>query len=140
MDALPAELSEIDLISGHFLGFGWGLVERDGQGWARRLGPDGSTTLLLRVPATCAVSLQLDGAACPPGGFEALSVSVNGRDPEPIWTGLESGKPSLRLQIDRDAVTRAEGCLQILFSMGGGLKSATDRQPVAFAKLNVRPG
>jgi len=139
-DAPPADLSEIDLISGHFHGFGWGVVEPDGQGWARRLGPDGSATLLLRVPASCSVSVQLDGAAYPQSRFEALSVSVNGRSREPIWTGFGSGRPTLRLQIDCNAVTHAEGRLQILFSMSMESKSAADPQRVAFAKLAVRIG
>jgi hypothetical protein len=137
-DASPTDLSEIELVAGRFHGFGWGPVEHHAQGWARRLGPDGRATLLLRVPATSTVWLSLDGADHPRSRFEALSISVNGRSAEPILTGFGSGKPSLRLQIDRNAVARAEGCLEILFSMSRRSKNATDQQPLAFAKLAVR--
>jgi len=137
-DPSPADLSEIDLISGHFQGFGWGLVKPGAEGWARRLGPDGSATLLLLVPATAGVSVRLDGADLPRNRCEALCVSANGQAATPTWTGLGSGKPSLRLEIARNTVIRAQGRLEISFSMSMEPNSAADEQPLAFAKLAVR--
>ena len=137
-DAVPIGLQDIDLISGHFYGFGWGLLERDAQGWARRLGPDGGATLLLRVPATGAVSLWLDGADSPQRRFEALSISVNGRDTEALLAGAGSGKPRLGLAIDHSAVARARGRLEIVFSMSSRSKGAADGQRLAFTSLAVR--
>ena len=137
-DAAATDLSAIDLISGRFHGFGWGLVERSARGWARRLGPDGGATLLLRGPATGAVSVRLDGADYPESRFEALNISVNGRNTEAILAGFGSGKPSLRLQIDRNTVRRAEGRLVITFSMSRRSKNAADQRRLAFTKLIVR--
>jgi hypothetical protein len=130
--------SEIDLISGHFEGFGWGLVEPAAEGWVRRLGPDSGATLLLRMAATVGVSVQLDGAGLPGSRWDALSVSVNGDGAEPTWSGLGSGKPTLRFQIDRKAVMRAKGRLEIVFSMSTDARNATDRLPLTFTKLAVR--
>jgi hypothetical protein len=137
-DASPADPSEIDLISGHFHGLGWGLVEPDARGWARRLGADGSATLLLRVPARSSVSLRLDGPDRPESRFDALGISVNGHLAESISTGIRSGKQSLQLKIDDNAVMRAQGRLQIVISISNRSTKATEPQVPAFAKLAVQ--
>jgi hypothetical protein len=137
-DPLPSGLSEIDLISGHFQGFGWGLVERRAEGWVRRLGPDGGATLLLRAPATSGLSVRLDGADLPRNRCEAISVRVNGQRATPRWSGFGSGKPSLRLALARDTISRAKGRLEISFSTSAGPNSSADESSLVFAELAVR--
>jgi hypothetical protein len=137
-DPSPPDLSEIDLISGHFQGFGWGLVERRAESWARRLSPDGGASLLLRVPSTTGLSVRLDGADLPRNRCAALTVSVNGQRATPRWTGFGSGKPSLHLEIARNTVIRAKGRLEISLSTNMEPNRPADEQPLAFAKLAVR--
>jgi hypothetical protein len=138
IDPSSTDLSEIDLISGRFHGFGWGLVERNVQGWARRLGPAGEATLLLRAPATARVSVRLDGADYSRSRFEALSISVNGRNTEAILAGFASRKPSLRFSIERNVVARAQGRLEILLTMSRRSENDAEEQRLAFTSLAVR--
>jgi hypothetical protein len=124
--------SETDLLCGHFHGFGWGLVERGAPGWARRLGPDGSATLLLRAPSTAAVSLSLRGGHCR-DGVDALAVTVNGRRWTPSWRETDGGAPILQLDIHRAEVAGQHGRLRIDLR-------APPRRKLGFSELAIRLG
>ncbi len=115
LDAKPASLTQpaaIDLVAGRFEGFGWGLVERCAAGWARRLGPDGCASLLLRLRPGTAVSLSFGAAEYPPGRRpgrrDALRITVNGRNATPLWSGR-----NLQIEISRTEVRRERGRLRI---------------------------
>jgi hypothetical protein len=68
----------VDLTAPEFHGFGWGPVRRCGDGWARRLGPDGRAVLLLRVPPHTRMRLRFRGVRLDGSAIEDLGVVVNG--------------------------------------------------------------
>jgi hypothetical protein len=104
----PLDVDRVDLISGHFEGFGWGLVERYQDGWARNLGPDGCATLLLRVPSAASATLELIGV----DSLDTLRVVVNGRGAHPRRIA-GTGRTALFLEIVRREIVRARGCLRV---------------------------
>lgn len=118
----------IDLVTGRFEGFGWGLVEAAAAGWSRLLGPDGGATLLLRVPPGAAVSLSLRGADDGPNAHAALCIAVNGR----AAAASRSGTTAV-VEIDRATTRRARGHLRIELSVGG-------QPPLRFHAIDCRVG
>ena len=112
---VPVDSVAMDLVSGHFHGFGWGLVEHDTHGWSRHIGPDGWAMLLVKVARPCVVQVALlvpDGAKIQP---ETFGIHVNGCAIDVGWSYLTPTGILIDFEVDHDVVEFTGGCLQILF-------------------------
>jgi hypothetical protein len=128
----PLPFGEMDLISGRFHGFGWGLVERCGAGWSRRLGPDRRAMLLLRVPPRPRrLRISLFAGADDEAALGNLLVYVNGRKPDRALYGSRGRRSMLRLELERGRVERAGGGLQVLIC------ATPTAEPVAFTEVRI---
>jgi hypothetical protein len=127
-DIQHAERSGIDLVSGRFHGFGWGLLTRGAQGWARRLGPDGRAVLLARVAPSCRSQVWLRMAEHPPLPPDALDIAVNGKMPEHRFVGAIGGRTLVRFDLGSEAAAVDQGRLVILIraSRSTGVAEAAD--------------
>ena len=97
-----------------FGGFGWGIVARFSDCWARRLGPGGCAALLLRVPSDSQLRLLFQGVHAPDAPIEDLAIFVNG---VALATQLISREPgaSLSVAVDLDTPSVAtDGRLFVL--------------------------
>jgi hypothetical protein len=80
----------VDLAAPEFHGFGWGLLCRCGDAWARRMGPDGRAVLLLRVLPHHRLRLRFRGVRLDGGAVADLGVAVNGLA---VPVDIESAEP-----------------------------------------------
>jgi hypothetical protein len=133
----PDDLSEIDLVSGHFHGFGWGLVTHATPGWARQLGADGWAVLLARVAHPCKMQISLHVVDHPRMSPEALGIYVNGRVSRTVFRGSNAGQTNLHFEIDHDIITLAQGRLQILFCTQNEINTAREQNAGSFALTEV---
>jgi hypothetical protein len=130
----------MELISGHFHGFGWGLLSRTEGGWTRWLGPDGSAVLLLRLRPTHGFRFRICGVRHPQTALESLRIYVNGENAEELRCGCMGDTVWFELRVDSAAVAGPQGRMQILFCESPEAAAARGGSGFAFAKLRIRPG
>lgn len=129
----------LELISGHFQGFGWGLLSCPEDRWTRWLGPDGRAVLLLRVRSTSGFRFRACGVRHPQTALESLCISINGENTEELRSGCIGDKVWFEFGVDGAAVARAQGRLCILFYKSPETVAARCGPGFAFAELIIRP-
>ena len=130
----------LQLIPGHFHGFGWGLLVRAGDGWSRRLGPDGRAVVLLRVRPTQGFRFRLRGLRSPKTEIDSLRIYVNGENANAINGGCAGEAVWFELAVAKAAVVRAQGCMQILLCEPANAVRARGGSGFGFSELRIRPG
>jgi TPR repeat len=129
----------LELISGHFHGFGWGLLSRAEDHWMRWLGSDGRAVLLLRVQSTTGFRFRAFGVRHPHTALESLRIFINGENAGELRSGCMGNKVWFEFGVNAAAVARAQGRLHILLCESPETVAARCGAGFAFAELVIRP-
>jgi len=129
----------LELISGRFHGFGWGLASRKEDSWTRSLGPDGRAVLLLFVRPTSGFRFQIWGRRCPQSALESLRIYINGANAEEIRCGSADDAVWYQFKASKAAIAQAQGRVQILLCESLETVAARGGSGFGFAELSIRP-
>jgi hypothetical protein len=135
---LPSR-ARFELISGHFQGFGWGLLSRAEDSWTRWLGPDGRAVLLLHVRPASGYRFRVCGLGRRQTALDSLRIYINGENAEELRCGCAGDRMWFDLRADKAAVARAEGRVQIFFCESPETVAARGGSGFAFAEMRIRP-